>query len=825
MKKKLFLIVAMAFALCLMLSFSVFAEDEVPASGRLGTNTIIEGIALPTVIDKESQIEMSDGLIYPSFYFFKDQTTTAWDFSKVQNEDKTNKYTLDNIVKLEIPHGITNLANLDYRDEGRTTLTHVRIPNTINSNNWDGGFRTTSSLVSVEWEEGYSHIIFGSMFYGCPVANFVIPEGVTKIEAESLCQMGLTSITIPDNVTYIGSNAFSGNQQLKEVIISPTSQLKEIANSGFAGLHGLTEPFYFPSTLEKLGASAFSSSYNISAFLNLENTKLTTINEGTFYEGYIFTSISLPSTLTSIGSKAFNKCTALQTVTINGNQLTSIGNNAFDSCSKLASINVPSSIKTYGNGAFAGCSSLAEIALPNGLTTIGSFAFRGTAITSAVVPDSVTSFGTDVFNACSKLTSATFPAHFTSIPYYTFYNCSSLESFYMSDNVTYIGQFAFFNCSKLGPVYLSKNIETIYANGTGRQGAFQNCSSMYFVNNPGDTEKPDVYILPSTLVNLGGATFKNCTNINTTLVFPKNMLNLDDDGWNFGNKNQSTTRNFVFLGEYSELKFANENYNTNFYFVNPNVTTETLTLTMVQAPSKCYAYVCSEGKVTALGAAPAWTTEGYAHITDPNGTKETPATCTMPKMVADYCFCGTLIEGSEATEGDALGHNLGEAYYIFTTLTEKGKTCKDCLRCGEFTEETEHENAILTDIGYSVMTFETGNGIASFDNGYTIDNELLAIYEATKGTTVTFGVAFNAYDGFDFDGTLDSFKVKSDIVASSDADFGAFAYKVIYSDASRFDSLIVIGVYARENEALTFINADNGVFAPVSYNSVLNSVQ
>lgn len=820
MKKKLFLMLAMAFVLCTLLAFSVFAADSVPASGRLGTNTIVEGIALPTVLDTESQIQMDDGLVYPSFYFFKDQTTSAWDFSKVKNEDGSDKYTIDNVIKLEIPHGITYLTNMGYRDQGRTTLTHVRIPNTITGNNWNGGFRSTKSLTSVEFEEGYSYKIFESMFHSCPIENFVIPEGVTSIEKESLCSMGLTTITIPDSVTYIGVNSFTGNPALKEVIISPTSQLKKIDNSAFSGLHGLTEPFYFPSSLETLGTWVFSSSYNVSAFLNLENTQLTVLSEGVFYENYKMTSLTLPSTLQSISIKTFNKCVGLETITISGNSLTSIGVSAFEGCTSLTSINLPSSLTTIGNNAFKSCGKLSSVDLPNGLTTIGSFAFTGAGLVSVVVPETVTSFGTDVFNGCSKLKSATLPSHFTSIPLYTFYRCSSLERFDMSDNVTYIGQYAFYECGSLGPVYLSKNIETIYSNGSSKQGAFQSCGNLYFVNNPGDTEKPDVYFFPESLVSLGGASLKNSANLNSTLVFPAGMQNLDDDGWNFGNRAQTYTRNIVFLGEYTELKFANENTNTNFYFVNPNVTSETLTLTCVQNPSNCYAYVCSDGMYAKLGQSPEWVSDGYAHIANPNSRHETDATCTLPKMVADYCFCGSLVAGSEVTDGDPLGHDTtGECYYVFESLVVAGKSCVDCSRC-DYVAETALEKAVVTALGYSVKTF----GTKSFTTGYYVDKELLKKYEAVKDINVSFGFAFNALSTFDFNGTLDSFKLVASIhnVGTKDNDFNAFTYQMNYANDDHISDLIVICAYAMENDTLTFLNAPNGEFEAISYELALS---
>ena len=788
---------------------------------------------MPSVIDTESQIEMDDGLIYPSFYFFKDQTTSAWDFSKVKNEDGTDKYNIDNVIKLEIPHGITYLTNMGYRDQNKKTLTHVRIPNTITGNSWNGGFRSTSSLTSVEFEEGYSHTIFGSMFYGCPVNNFVIPEGVTVIEGESMCQMGLTTITIPDSVTVIGSRAFAGNTELKEVIISPTSNLKTIEGRAFSGLHALTEPFYFPSSLEYLGSWAFSSSYYISEFLNLENTKITAIYEGTFYEGYKFTSITIPSTVTRIDSKAFNKCVELQTVTINGNALTTIGNNAFDSCTKLSSINVPDSIKSYGNGCFKGCSSLTEINLPNGLETIDSFAFVGTGLTSVVVPNSVTYFGTDVFNGCSKLVSATLPDHFTSIPLYTFYKCKSLESFYMSDNVTYIGQYAFYNCEKLGPVYLSKNIETIYSNGTSKQGVFQNCVNMYFVNNPGDTEKPEVYVFPESLINLGGASIKNCTNLNTTLVFHANLKYLDDDGWNFGNMRQETTRNIVFLGEITELKFANENYNTNFYFVNPNVTSNTLKLTSCHGtePTNSYAIVCSDGMVAKLGKEISWTSEGYSHITNPNGRRETPATCLLPKMVADYCFCEKFIEGTETTEGTALGHNyIGATTYTFTTADKDGSKCTVCVNgCG--IDNIEVVPAVYSELGYSAKTFGTDG--FSFTNGYEINRESLELYQREKGVTLKFGFAFNLAQGFtsEEEVTLDDFAIKANVAnQTSDINFRVHEFIVTYGNSDNLNTDIIIGAFViendGENDSLYFINRADDIsvgtngFSAVNYNYI-----
>ena len=72
------------------------------------------------------------------------------------------------------------------------------------------------------------------------------------------------------------------------------------------------------------------------------------------------TSITLPNSVTSIGTDAFFGCRGLTTITL-PNSLTSIGNDAFAACSGLTTITLPNSITSIGTTAFANCSGLTSI--------------------------------------------------------------------------------------------------------------------------------------------------------------------------------------------------------------------------------------------------------------------------------------------------------------------------------------------------------------------------------------------------------------------------------------------------------------------------------
>ena len=110
-----------------------------------------------------------------------------------------------------------------------------------------------------------------------------------------------------------------------------------------------------------------------------------------------------------------------------------IGNQAFDGCSSLTSLTLPSSVTSIGSSAFSGCSGLTSLTLPSSVTSIEWSAFSGcSGLTSLTLPSSVTSIGGSAFSGCSGLTSLTLPSSVSSIGSFAFSGCSGLTSIYVS---------------------------------------------------------------------------------------------------------------------------------------------------------------------------------------------------------------------------------------------------------------------------------------------------------------------------------------------------------------------------------------------------------
>ena len=100
-----------------------------------------------------------------------------------------------------------------------------------------------------------------------------------------------------------------------------------------------------------------------------------------------------------------------------------VGDRAFSYCSNLTSVTIPNSVTTIGSCAFNN-TSLTSVTIPNSVTSIEVCAFfECKLLTSVTIPNSVTSIGYEAFEGCRSLTSVTIPNSVSRIGYDTFNGC------------------------------------------------------------------------------------------------------------------------------------------------------------------------------------------------------------------------------------------------------------------------------------------------------------------------------------------------------------------------------------------------------------------
>ena len=244
----------------------------------------------------------------------------------------------------------------------------------------------------------------GTYAYSDLSGSLVIPESVTYCGSTYMVSgignyafqncRGLTSVTIPNSVTRIYSYAFSGCIGLINVAV-PNS-VTEINNNAFDLVRNIT---YYGAAIGMPWGALCMNGHIEGYLVYTDNTRTNLIGCSP-----LATSVTIPNSVTSIGSYAFYGCSNLTSITI-PNSVTSIGSSTFYGCSSLASVIIPNSVTSIGNSAFYGCSNLTDIDFGHSVALIGSFAFRYCdSLTSVTIPNSVTHIGDYAFYSCGNLT-------------------------------------------------------------------------------------------------------------------------------------------------------------------------------------------------------------------------------------------------------------------------------------------------------------------------------------------------------------------------------------------------------------------------------------
>lgn len=414
---------------------------NVETAGDLANANIDEELKSSSFFTFKGKLNSSDLAKIKSDYFGKDANDIYIDLADVTFDDDASfsDFNHGTVKYLIMPNNTKDIEKADFDSNimeamvvNETDKVFLLYSSSFSShkdehvlafdNRWKNSTATTVKLI------GTYKDVFGEMKY-------LNSNGDLPMSPETL---DLTKASFP---TFVSGDAF--------VTANPP-----LTNTGTEDDGGLiyscdVSAFSIPNVQ---GTDKYTGHVNGLAYLNLWKT-VKTILLPTDAATCVLPSLSLynltgltgtftiPSNFTEIGALAFNDCSKIECVEIQGNNKravneTKLGPAVFASMSSLSEIIMPSTIKVIPRFAFSDCSSLKIVNLPEGIETLEYMSFgcnsgeKSTRISSIRLPNTLKRIESNAFTENHHLTTITIP-----------------------ENVEYIGTNAFANCNNLMDVY------------------------------------------------------------------------------------------------------------------------------------------------------------------------------------------------------------------------------------------------------------------------------------------------------------------------------------------------------------------------------------
>jgi len=545
-----------------------------------GANTSNTSYTIPSTV-----ISMADG-----YNFFGASTLTS--ITIPFGVTKINRYTFghcSNLTNITLPDSLADMSD-SYYFYYATNLTSITIPASVTtigtyafgySNITSAIFEESTLLDGLAIIPGTDKTLYGkSGIYvswltkvfngsGSLTGATALLYGATKARIETHTSIGasaflnataLTSITIPSSVTSIGGSAFQGSGITRATFEESTLL------DGLGITCGPNKTLYDKSSMSiYLSYKVFNGTGQLTSTIvndnglsyvrNLTITGFSSIGASVFQYATEITSLTIPSSVTSIGPNAFlnsGLTSAIFTVNTDVSRFgitlsktpqtffgkTGVTVSALDTKIFRGTSHVSLSgatalldektnvvIEGYtqiGFGAFQNASNITSITIPNGVTTIGSNAFQNaTSLTSITIPASVNNIGTSVFQNALSLTSINVNASNTT--YYSdngvLYNSTKTQliqypvgntqtSYTILSTVTTINTYAFQGAKNLKLVTLpdTSTFVSIELN------AFQGATGLESIT------------IPSAVTSIGDYAFAGATSLTTVNYAGTSML-------------------------------------------------------------------------------------------------------------------------------------------------------------------------------------------------------------------------------------------------------------------------------------------------------------
>ena len=355
-----------------------------------------------------------------------------------------------------------------------------------------------------------------------------------SISVKSILGFDQAACICPYNVSFtlngLETNSFNFSCYWCEGVVNLTEGEPLVIEDSWddIGVNGLNYKIHKVMHSAKLSdGETWEGELNIPSEINYEGQKytVTSIDDNAFVNNTALTSVTIPSSVISIGYGAFKGCRNLANITIpnsviwidtnafnntawynnqpdgvvyagriaykckgtmpEGTNITikegtyAIANEAFHNCNGLASVTIPGSVTLIGDSSFKGCGNLASVTISEGVVSIGKMAFRDcSSLESINIPKSITKIADGTFWGCKSLASVNLSEGLTRMGIFVFADCPSLSSITIPGSLANAREYTFTGCTNLTSVVFSEGVKTI------EQSIFFHCDNLSTISIP-----------------------------------------------------------------------------------------------------------------------------------------------------------------------------------------------------------------------------------------------------------------------------------------------------------------------------------------------------
>ena len=494
--------------------YPLIQKDIVVADSILNEGAYVdisEAVALGRAIDVNTSTSADYLAAFDAL-----ETSIAVQVSSNQSIDEwafnTNQlYTIDNMgYYLDQDHKVAACSGLQTEDADVTDLV---IPSTVRYND------VTYAVVA----------LYDNRYNQNKVRTLTLPRTLRHINDWGLSDYrAITDLEIPANVERMGDNVVYNCPQLQRIKVNaevpPT--LGSLDNNRYYGTYR-----YFKVTIprESFHAYRLVSAWNTDRTVLIGGDEGVTVSTGKLAAGDLghvvieeagylpeVNKLIIEGELNADDWSMMKDMTNLTEIDLSGALIDEIPDGAFSGRWALDKVVLPSTLRTIGSRAFYE-TRLTSIDIPKGVTSIKDYAFYNSQkLEKADLPDSLTSIGEYAFNRCFSLQSVKIPAKLTTISRSAFQSCQSLANLELHDSITTIGAYAFGGCA-FSELKIPASIRTI------AEGAFEMSSNLTKLTLNEGLERIgeiafrqspiDTLNCPSSLRYIGNSAFDDCTSL------------------------------------------------------------------------------------------------------------------------------------------------------------------------------------------------------------------------------------------------------------------------------------------------------------------------